>query len=164
MRRPGTITYPKTVGPQELEPYYSHHVGAMTSEGLHHKQDIAFQLALRDKEIALLRKELLAATARPEPQGAALAHGCVHSLNELGYCTRCHARPGDGDTDAVRGDPIPSWRHRCPDCGKLWQPGTGACSIKQCPACASQGAPPRRPDCPRCTADIPCAFHDPARF
>jgi hypothetical protein len=58
MKRPGTLTYPKTVGPWELEPHYSHHVGAMTEEGLHHKQDIAFQLALRDARIAELQTEL----------------------------------------------------------------------------------------------------------
>jgi hypothetical protein len=66
MKRPGTLNYPKNVGPWELEPHYSRHVGAMTSEGLHDKQDIAFQLALRDKEIELLRRELLAATAKPD--------------------------------------------------------------------------------------------------
>lgn len=58
MKRPGTPTYPKTVGPWELEPHYSRHVGAMTSEGLHEKADIAFQLALRDKQIAELQAEL----------------------------------------------------------------------------------------------------------
>lgn len=54
MKRPGTPTYPKTLGPWELEPHYSRHVGAMTSEGLHEKHDIAFQLALRDQRIAEL--------------------------------------------------------------------------------------------------------------
>lgn len=57
MKRPGTPTYPKTVGPWELEPHYSRHVSAMTTEGLHHKQDIAFQLALRDKRIAELEEQ-----------------------------------------------------------------------------------------------------------
>lgn len=58
LKRPGTPTYPKTVGPWELEPHYSRHVGAMTSEGLHDKQDIAFQLALRDQRISVLESQL----------------------------------------------------------------------------------------------------------
>lgn len=56
MKRTETPTYPKTVGPWELEPHYSRHVGAMTSEGLHDKQDIAFQLALRDFRLAALSR------------------------------------------------------------------------------------------------------------
>jgi BMFP domain-containing protein YqiC len=39
----------------ELEPHYSLHVSAMTTEQLHHKSDIAAQLAWRDQVIALLR-------------------------------------------------------------------------------------------------------------
>jgi len=71
MKRPGTPTYPKHVGPWELEPYYSHHVGAMTSEALHEKADIAFQLALRDKEIAELRQELDDAWRNDHPKPVA---------------------------------------------------------------------------------------------
>lgn len=90
MRRPGTITYPKTVGPWELEPHYSHHVGAMTAEALHSKADIAFQLALRDKELELLRKEFLAATARDEIKAQlsqataemATLRACVEAAND----------------------------------------------------------------------------------
>lgn len=63
MKRPGTETYPKVVGPQELEPYYSRHVNAMTREALHEKSDIALQLALRDKEIADLKTQLTDARA-----------------------------------------------------------------------------------------------------
>lgn len=80
MKRPGTPTYPKTVGPWELEPHYSHHVGAMTAEGLHEKADIAFQLALRDKRIAEL-EALRTAVCR---------HGRVADK-----CSACKAeRPG----------------------------------------------------------------------
>lgn len=56
MKRPGTQNYPRTMGPEELEPHYSRHVGAMTSEGLHNKSDIAFQLALRDWKLAALTR------------------------------------------------------------------------------------------------------------
>lgn len=35
--------------PWDLEPHYSRHVSAMTTEALHSKHDIAKQLALRDK-------------------------------------------------------------------------------------------------------------------
>ncbi len=36
----------------DLEPYYSQHVSAMTSEALHAKSDIAAELAFRDASIA----------------------------------------------------------------------------------------------------------------
>lgn len=44
--------------PSKLEPYYSRHVAAMTSEGLHSKSDIAAELAFRDERISLLRIRL----------------------------------------------------------------------------------------------------------
>jgi hypothetical protein len=47
---------------ETLEPYYSRHVGAMTSEGLHAKRDIAEQLAWRDMKIAELERRLAEAT------------------------------------------------------------------------------------------------------
>lgn len=44
--------------PWELEPHYSKHVSAMTSEALHSKAAIAEQLAWRDQTIEVLRTEL----------------------------------------------------------------------------------------------------------
>lgn len=44
-------------GLHELEPHYSRHVHAMTSEALHSKSDIAAELAWRDIEIRRLRDE-----------------------------------------------------------------------------------------------------------
>lgn len=41
-----------------LEPHYSAHVSAMTSEGLHSKSDIAAELAFRDVRIDALWDEL----------------------------------------------------------------------------------------------------------
>lgn len=41
--------------PWDVEPHYSKHVSAMTSEELHSKHDIAIQLAWRDQEIERLR-------------------------------------------------------------------------------------------------------------
>jgi hypothetical protein len=38
--------------PQNLEPHYSSHVAAMTTEELHSKADIAMQLAWRDQQLA----------------------------------------------------------------------------------------------------------------
>jgi len=38
----------------DLEPYYSRHVSAMTTEGLRHKSSIAGELAVRDRMIAEL--------------------------------------------------------------------------------------------------------------
>lgn len=44
--------------------YYCKHVGAMTSEGLHDKGDIAAELAYRDAQIDRLRLELAAEKQR----------------------------------------------------------------------------------------------------
>lgn len=41
-----------------LEPHFSAHMDAMTSEGLHSKFDIAKELAWRDMEIERLRAEI----------------------------------------------------------------------------------------------------------
>lgn len=43
--------------PMELEPHYSKHVQAMTSENLFSKSDIAAELAFRDKQIEEMDKE-----------------------------------------------------------------------------------------------------------
>jgi len=40
-----------------LEPHYSRHVSAMTSEGLDRKSDIAAELAWRDAEIEFYKRE-----------------------------------------------------------------------------------------------------------
>jgi hypothetical protein len=56
--------YPKH-HPWTLEPYYSRHVSAMTSEGLHDKADIAEQLAWRDKKIQELENEILSMMSEP---------------------------------------------------------------------------------------------------
>jgi len=45
--------------PMDLEPHYSAHVSAMTSEGLHDKADIAAELAFMDARIAELEGRLL---------------------------------------------------------------------------------------------------------
>jgi hypothetical protein len=47
------LVYPKH-HPWDLEPHYTRHVSAMTSEALHSKADIAIQLAWRDQEIERL--------------------------------------------------------------------------------------------------------------
>jgi cell division protein FtsB len=63
---------PSPIYPQHrletLEPHYSLHVSAMTTEQLHHKSDIAEQLAWRDQAIDALRarvEELEAARLVP---------------------------------------------------------------------------------------------------
>jgi hypothetical protein len=45
--------------PMDLEPYYHRHVAAMTEEELHHKADIAAELAFRDKRIGELAELLI---------------------------------------------------------------------------------------------------------
>lgn len=42
---------------QELEPWFSRHLSAMTGEALHSKSDIACELAFRDAAIAELKAE-----------------------------------------------------------------------------------------------------------
>lgn len=42
--------------PFNLEPHYSQHVSAMTTEGLREKTDIAAELAFRDAQIDKLRR------------------------------------------------------------------------------------------------------------
>jgi hypothetical protein len=115
--KPKMVEYPKLyldANPWDLEPYYARHVGAMTREDLHSKADIAVQLALREKRIADLEKELtseralraelselyrreheqiaplLAAAARalPEPQGAPRPYECTRA-NPCGNCPVC---------------------------------------------------------------------------
>ena len=71
----------------DLEPYYSLHVSAMTTEGLHSKSDIAGELAVRDKTIANLDetqraahstiKTLLASLARAEKDRDQLGAMCA---------------------------------------------------------------------------------------
>lgn len=50
--------YPRCYHPWDLEPYYSRHVSAMTTERLDSKADIAEQLAWRDKRIEELGAKL----------------------------------------------------------------------------------------------------------
>lgn len=49
------MEYPKDLKPWNLEPHYSRHTAALTTEGLHSKADIAAQLAYRDWQIAKLK-------------------------------------------------------------------------------------------------------------
>ena len=54
-----------------LEPHYSRHVSALTTEGLHSKSDIAAELAWRDAEIARLQAERVTpkeTSANPSPE------------------------------------------------------------------------------------------------
>lgn len=60
--------------PWDLEPYYSAHVSAMTSEELHSKADIAEELAFRDKRIAELNEALLVLADKAGPVANDMAH------------------------------------------------------------------------------------------
>lgn len=61
--------------PWELEPHYSRHVSAMTTEQLHHKADIAEQLAWRDQVIESLR-------ARVDELESKL-RGALHAVQDI---------------------------------------------------------------------------------
>ena len=50
------LVYPRSLRPWALEPHYCKHIGAMTSEDLYSKADIAEQLAWRDKTIETLSR------------------------------------------------------------------------------------------------------------
>lgn len=52
--------------PWDVEPHFTKHVAAMTSEGLHSKHDIAVQLAWRDQEIERLTFQVKSATQQHE--------------------------------------------------------------------------------------------------
>lgn len=52
--------------PWDVEPHYSKHISAMTSEELHSKRDIAIQLAWRDQEIERLAFQLKSALQQHE--------------------------------------------------------------------------------------------------
>jgi hypothetical protein len=95
MRKTDTPTYPRYSNPQELEPHYSRHVGAMTSEGLHEKADIAFQLALRDKRIAELERQLTE-LSHIEPKDTRRNFWCrscrlVEVEHENKSCSQCYS-------------------------------------------------------------------------
>lgn len=53
--------YYKTADARTLEPHFSRHMMAMTTENLNSKDDIAMELAARDQRIALLKEALLEA-------------------------------------------------------------------------------------------------------
>jgi len=61
--------YPTDRAPWDLEPHYSNHVAAMTSESLHDKGDIALQLALRDHRVAELEATVKAMRAERAEEG-----------------------------------------------------------------------------------------------
>ena len=68
----------------KLEPYYSRHISAMTTENLWSKSDIAAELAVRDKRIAELETaarlltDQMDAVSRPEGMGRAVVLGELH--------------------------------------------------------------------------------------
>lgn len=72
MSKPGSPLYPQH-RLWELEPHYSHHVSAMTTEQLHSKSDIAEQLAWRDQAIDALRARVEELDKLATERGAKLA-------------------------------------------------------------------------------------------
>jgi hypothetical protein len=73
--------YPKH-HPWDLEPHYTRHVGAMTSEALHSKADIAIQLAWRDQEIERLRRGLRRLESLPERFSLSVFHNAGLCLQD----------------------------------------------------------------------------------
>jgi hypothetical protein len=100
--------------PIRLEPFYSMHVSAMTSEALHSKSDIAAELAFRDAEIAKLMKELtvvqnqlLFTLAATEPN-----HGAAEVVELRAVVAKLQARAEAAEAEAMKlltelGDPAP---------------------------------------------------------
>lgn len=74
-----SIMYPN-VNPQELEPFYSQHVQAMTNERLHSKADIAAQLAVRDMKLIQQR---VSAITTPRPDYVKIALSILDTLEEI---------------------------------------------------------------------------------
>jgi hypothetical protein len=71
--------YGHAVNLHTLEPYYSRHVSAMTTEGLHGKGDIAAELAWRDKALA----DAVALLTRCKTCGKPATRG--YPTAEIGY-------------------------------------------------------------------------------
>src|SRR5690242_6906128 len=74
-----------------LEPYYSRHVSAMTTEKLHGKSDIAAELAWRDQRIAQLETQqhgllsILDAARAKVPMGTIVYGQIIGALKALGH-------------------------------------------------------------------------------
>lgn len=94
--------YSRDLMPWELEPHYSRHVEAMTREGLHHKTDIAEQLAVRDQQIERLKA--------PIPM--------------LLRCPACNWQHVDRGEWATR----PHRTHQCKVCRHEWRPAN-VCTV-----------------------------------
>lgn len=92
------VTPPRLYAPRDpvtLEPHYSAHVAAMTSEGLHAKSLIAAELAWRDQEIARLQADVL----RLQILSADVADVIVEHDNGYRRCLACdHQWHMDEDT------------------------------------------------------------------
>ena len=71
--RPENAVYPKHFKPWDLEPYYSIHISAMTTEQLDAKADIAEQLAWRDRQLAAALAKVDELTARVAEEDARAA-------------------------------------------------------------------------------------------
>jgi hypothetical protein len=79
--------------PWKLEPHYSAHVAAMTSEGLHSKADIAAELAFRDKALEEVRE---AAEAEHDDQECCI----VEQQKEIAALRVANARQTEELTEA----------------------------------------------------------------
>jgi hypothetical protein len=73
------LKYPKLMEPWNLEPHYSEHVGAMTTEELHSKHDIAKQLAWRDQQLEVANARIIELQA----EVAIERSGCDTALEHL---------------------------------------------------------------------------------
>lgn len=125
---------------QALEPHYSAHVSAMTTEGLHAKAAIAAELAWRDAQITRIRLHHDEAMAKLRAEHAALDAEACHLRERLDTpipmvlpCPRCDQRHVDAPEPETGWKNPPHKSHLCATCGCVWRPAavptTGVASI-----------------------------------
>ncbi len=82
--------------PESQGEYYMRHLNAMTAEELHHKGDIASELAHRDMLIDEL-VELAKLASRPERDSCDQYHGWHNKLVSTARCLLAKAQQGKGE-------------------------------------------------------------------
>lgn len=78
--------------PFNLEPHYSLHVSAMTTEGLHEKTDIAAELAFRDAQIDKLRRFVDAARSQLRREKFAAIQKRAKAMADISDCIETPAQ------------------------------------------------------------------------
>jgi len=82
MKKSTNLQYAQDLRPWNLEPHYCRHIGAMTSEDLYDKADIAIQLAYRDKIIETLSDIIHRSLASGQMEKLETAKSVISAFND----------------------------------------------------------------------------------